>query len=222
MKPASAPASWLAACILAACATPLSSMRPARTLGAHDLAVGWTGGLALPSGTVGSLQETGGPSAAAALALGAGGFGQEVGLRWGASDRLELAARWGIDEAALGARWALLVPDARDDLDVRSFVRAGGSLAMVMGRTWSDFASLWLAGRATIDGYDLDAELDGRSVSVSGSATLLGLTGGLRVGFRTFFVGLELTAARIAITTSHETLQGLLLYPAFGLSFETR
>ncbi|MBI2896469.1 MAG: hypothetical protein HYY06_23125 [Deltaproteobacteria bacterium] len=199
-------------------------------------------GLSLPSSEIAAGQDADAPLATAAAALGSAGFAPTLGLRWGTTDRIEPGLRIGAGEIVAGPRIAVLRPDdgwdltvaiagslaflapdaGREDIEVEGFVRGGGAVGVTVGRTWSDFLSVWLAARGEVGGYDLDATLDGKDASHAGLASRFGGSFGVRVGFRRFFAGIELSVARASIGTQTGTIEGLVLYPAFGVSYETR
>ena len=230
----------IATCV-AACAGPLGAIVPARTLAPGQVAVSVQSGATLPVGRLAEASQGDEPRGAAAVALAGPGFGSALGIRAGVARRLEVAVSVEPGRAALGARWAAFrprngwglslgghglgawsAPEQPDTLEVTSLSAAGGGIDARVGRTWSDFLSVWLAAQADLGRWDLEARWRGADASDDGTWWSAGAALGVRVGFRSLFTGLQLGARWLHLSGERGSSQGFVLVPAFGVSVETR
>jgi len=198
-------------------------------------------GLAAPLGRLAEARDEVGPAAAAAATLAAPGFGPALGVRAGVAERVEVGVSVEPARGSVGVRWAALrpdngwdlslgaraggawtAPDGESALEVESFAGGGGGLEARLGRTWSDFLSIWLAAQADAATWDLEATWNGANAGDHGTVAAVGGVVGMRVGFRSLFAGLELGARYLRVDGERGAKSGVVLAPAFGVSIETR
>jgi hypothetical protein len=77
---------------------------------------------------------------------------------------------------------------------------------------------------AQVDGgtWSLDVRRNGDAASDHGTLVSAAAVLGVRVGFRHFFTGIELSTRWLTARGETGTASGLVLCPAFGISIETR